>query len=124
MRNGFLTEIACLQLFLTCFCFHVICNFVTMKFARKKSLNVYSESLPKFSQHVWYLKTLPQHMKSQNERKSGLSFQKWKVEICTQNWVFDCTAVVDCSLIVNWGNQPKTGACLHCCACEEMLLFQ
>lgn len=36
MRNGFLTQIACLQLFLTCFCFHIICNFVTMKFARKK----------------------------------------------------------------------------------------
>lgn len=35
MRNGFLTEIACLQLVLTCIHFHVVCNFVTMKLARK-----------------------------------------------------------------------------------------
>lgn len=35
LRNGFLTENACLSFGLTCFHFHVICNFVTMKFAGK-----------------------------------------------------------------------------------------
>lgn len=62
-------------------------------------------------------------MKPQSERKSGLSFQKPKVGICTQNWVLGCTAAVDCPLTGNQSNQAKAGACLHCCAGEEIFAY-
>lgn len=56
---------------------------------------------------------------AQRERKSGLSFQKWEVEIHTQNWVLGCTAAVDYPLAGNRTNQPKTGTCQHCYTSEE-----
>lgn len=97
-------------------------QFCNNEVCKKNSLSVYSETLPKCSQCVWYLKTRPQLMKPQSERKSGLSFQKWKVEVHTQNWVLCCTAAVDCPLTGNRTNQAKTGACLHCWAGEEYCL--